>query len=84
VVPFSLTLVNPGGSDASDVQVDRLSVRLEQENGTPVIPADLLSRAEVSEGTNVYLVKTASRPAARAWISRWPHRRWSRRRNPPR
>jgi hypothetical protein len=59
IVPFSLTLVHPGGADASDVRVDRLTVRLEQESGAPIVPAALLSRVEVNEGTSVYLVKTA-------------------------
>ena len=58
VVPFSLTLVHPGGSDASDVRVDRLWVRLEQESGTPIVPADLVERIVVNEGTNVYLVRS--------------------------
>lgn len=59
VVPFSLTLVHPGGPEASDVRVERLRVRLEEESGAPIVPQSLLSRVVVNEGTNVYLVKTS-------------------------
>ncbi|MGH7724332.1 MAG: DNRLRE domain-containing protein [Candidatus Eiseniibacteriota bacterium] len=58
VVPFSLTLFQPGGLEASDVRIDRLRIRLEGETGAPIVPADLLDRVTVSEGTNVYGVKT--------------------------
>jgi hypothetical protein len=58
VVPFSLTLLHPGGPDASDVRVDRLRVRLEDESGAAIVPSALLDRVQVNEGTNVYLVKT--------------------------
>ena len=58
VVPFSLTLVHPGGADASDVRVDRLRIRLEEENGAPIVPSSLLDGVEVNEGTNVYLSQT--------------------------
>src|SRR5262249_20437644 len=37
VVPFSLTLVNPGGSDVSDVRVDELRLRLEDGSGLAVV-----------------------------------------------
>lgn len=59
VVPFSLTLTHPGGVDASDVRVDRIRIRLEEESGAPIVPVALLDRVEVNEGTNVYLSKTA-------------------------
>src|SRR5262249_1191379 len=59
IVPFSLTLASPGGADASDVRVDRLRVRLEEEGGTPIVPASLLDRVSVNEGTNVYLTRTS-------------------------
>ncbi len=59
VVPFSLTLAHPGGADASDVSVERLKVRLEEQSAAPIVPSALLDRVEVSEGTNVYLVKSA-------------------------
>ncbi|HYM82003.1 MAG TPA: DNRLRE domain-containing protein [Candidatus Limnocylindria bacterium] len=59
VVPFSLTLTNPGGEGVSDVNLRRLRVRLETESGQPIVPTDLLARVTVNEGTNIYLVKTA-------------------------
>jgi len=58
VVPMSLTLAHPGGAEASDVRIERLRVRLEQESGAPIVPASLLSRVVVNEGTNVYLTRT--------------------------
>jgi hypothetical protein len=59
VVPMSLTFTNPGGSGASDVRVRRLKLRLEDESGTGIVPAQLLSRVVVNEGTNLYLVRTS-------------------------
>jgi hypothetical protein len=58
VVPFSLTLVHPGGANASDVRLDRLRIRLEEETGAPIVPSTLLDGVEVNEGTNVYLTRT--------------------------
>ncbi|HEV8479420.1 MAG TPA: hypothetical protein VGR66_01395 [Candidatus Eisenbacteria bacterium] len=59
IVPFSLTLANPGGPSASDVSIERLRIRIENDAGAPVVPASLLDRVTVNEGTNVYAVKTA-------------------------
>ena len=41
------------------MNLKRLRVRVETELGQPIVPADLLARVVVNEGTNVYLVKTA-------------------------
>lgn len=59
VVPLSLTLSSPGGAGGSDVVLLGLTLRLEDEAGAGIIPADLLSRIVVNEGTTVYLDKTA-------------------------
>jgi hypothetical protein len=59
VVPFSLTFRNPGGGEASNARVERLRVRLEDQTGTGVVPADLVKRVVVNEGVNVYLVTSA-------------------------
>lgn len=58
VIPFSLTLSNPGGAGSSDVRLQGLRVRLEDDAGGGIVPSDLLQRVTVSEGTSVYLVKT--------------------------
>jgi hypothetical protein len=59
IVPFSLTLINPGGPGVSDVRLRGLHMRLETEAGAPVTPSTLLARASVHEGTNEYLVRTS-------------------------
>ena len=59
VVPLTLTLVNSGGAEAADARLDRLRIRLEDDGGGGIVPAELLSRVVVSEGANVYLEKTA-------------------------
>ena len=59
VVPFSLTLTNQGGSGASDARLQRLQLRLESPDGGGIVPSRLLTRVEVNEGTNLYLVKTS-------------------------
>ncbi len=57
LVPLTLTLVNPGTANVADGLVTRLRLRLaETAEGAPVVPASLLSRVVVSEGTNVYAV----------------------------
>ncbi|MFH1842504.1 MAG: hypothetical protein ABIF77_04805 [bacterium] len=58
MVPLSLTLVNPGGSDSADALLQRLQIRLEDEDGTGIVPAELLTRIALVEGTNVYLERT--------------------------
>jgi uncharacterized repeat protein (TIGR01451 family) len=59
VVPLSLTFANSGDSTASAVRLLGLKIRLEDESGAGIIPADLLSRVVVNEGANVYLEKTS-------------------------
>ena len=59
IVPFSLTLAHPGGATASDVSVDRLRIRIEQDAGLPVVPSSLVDQVVVNEGTNVYVTKSA-------------------------
>ena len=54
VVPFTLTLTNPGGDNVSDVLVRRVTVRLEDEAGAGIVPSTLLSRVTLNEGANVY------------------------------
>jgi hypothetical protein len=58
VVPLSLTFTALGSGDASNVRVKSLRLRLEDESGTGVVPAELLSKVTVSEGSSVYLSKT--------------------------
>lgn len=58
VVPLSLTFDNPAGDDASIVQLSSLRIRLEDETGAGIVPADQLTRVAVLEGANVYLDKT--------------------------
>ncbi|MFI5371632.1 MAG: hypothetical protein ACHQ52_08745, partial [Candidatus Eisenbacteria bacterium] len=59
VVPFSLTLTNNGGAGASDARLTSVRIRIEDPSGAGIVPSQLLTRLEVNEGTNVYLVKTA-------------------------
>lgn len=59
IVPISLTFENPAGSDGSDILVTRLRIRVEDESGTGVAPAALLSRVVVNEGAIVYCDRTA-------------------------
>lgn len=59
VVPLSLTFANPGGVSGSDILLTGLRIRLENEQGQTIVPADLLSRVVVNEGAVVYLDKTA-------------------------
>ncbi len=58
VVPISLTFTALGSGDASNIRVKSLKLHLEDESGTGVVPAELLSKVTVSEGNTVYLVKT--------------------------
>jgi uncharacterized repeat protein (TIGR01451 family) len=59
VVPISLTFTNEGGEGASDVEILGLRIRVEEESGGGIVPADVLSRVVVNEGTSVYLEKTS-------------------------
>lgn len=58
VVPLTMTLEHPGDGSSSDIRFRRLRVRLEQEDGSPIVPASLASAVEVREGTTVYLHRT--------------------------
>ena len=60
LVPFTLTLVNPGDPDVAVARLDSLRVRLaETPAGPPLVPADLIARVELGEGGNVYVDQTA-------------------------
>ncbi len=59
VVPLTLTLEHPGDASSSAIVFKRLRVRLEQEDGSPIVPADLLGAIEVREGTTLYLRRTS-------------------------
>lgn len=54
VVPLTLTLLNDGGPERAELAVRRLVITLDDGDGNPVVPADLLSRVTVGEGINVY------------------------------
>ncbi len=54
VVPMTLTLLNPGGPERSNLRLEQLVVTLDDGDGNPVIPADLLAHVTVNEGANVY------------------------------
>ena len=54
VVPLTLTLVNGGDDTTADIRLTRLVMTLDDGEGHPVVPADLLSRVLVNEGVNVY------------------------------
>ncbi len=54
VVPMTLTLLNTGGPDRANLRLNQLVVTLDDGDGNAVIPADLLSRAAVNEGANVF------------------------------
>lgn len=58
VVPLNLTLSHPGTAGFSDILVQRLTVRVEDEFGSDIAPANLLSRVVLNEGANVYGVVT--------------------------
>lgn len=54
VVPLTLTLLNDGGDDRAEIALNQLVVTLDDGDGAPVVPADLLSRVVVGEGVNIY------------------------------
>ena len=54
VVPLTLTLLNEGGENRAEIALRRLVVTLDDGDGNPVVPADLLSRVTIGEGVNVY------------------------------
>ncbi|MGQ0721389.1 MAG: DNRLRE domain-containing protein [Candidatus Eiseniibacteriota bacterium] len=63
VVPLSLTFTNNVGGGGSDVEITRVRFRLVDGTGAGIVPADLLARVVVNEGTNAYATVT-SLPAA--------------------
>ncbi|MEZ4651185.1 MAG: hypothetical protein R3E97_20825 [Candidatus Eisenbacteria bacterium] len=74
VVPLSLTFRNPGDADGSDVQLHSIQLRIEDEVGTELVPAQLLDRVVVSEGNQVYYSSTnlPSEPGALGLIFTTP------------
>lgn len=54
LVPLILTLVNDGGEQRAEIRLERLIVTLDDGEGQPVLPADLLARATVNEGLVIY------------------------------
>ena len=59
VVPLSFTFRNPGEVVGSDIELDRIRIRLESQPGAPVVPGELIQRAIVSEGSRVYYSSTS-------------------------
>lgn len=59
VVPMTLTFENPSGPNGTDIELTGLRLRLEDEQGGGIVPADLLSRVVINEGAVVYLDKTS-------------------------
>lgn len=60
VVPLSLTLTNLAPAGGSPVRITRVAFRLEDGTGTGIVPAAVLKRVLVNEGTNVYADKSAA------------------------
>ncbi len=59
LVPLTLTFINAGDADVADAELTSIRLRfLETVDGPGVVPADLLDRIVVSEGTDVYLATT--------------------------
>jgi hypothetical protein len=54
VVPLTLTLLNQGGPHHAELRLEQLRVTLDDGEGRPVVPADLLARVTVNEGVNIY------------------------------
>ncbi len=54
VVPMTLTLLNPGGPDRANLRLEQLVVTLDDGDGNPVVPADLLAHVTINEGANVF------------------------------
>ena len=59
IIPLSLTFRNEGDEEESNIHLKSLRVRVEDQNGEGIVPADLLTRIVVNEGSRVYLEKTA-------------------------
>jgi hypothetical protein len=54
VVPLTLTLSNDGGQDHAEIALRELVITLDDGDGNPIVPADLLAGVTVAEGVNVY------------------------------
>lgn len=63
VVPLTLTLRNPAGANAADIALHAFRLRLEDEAGIGIVPAEQLTRVVVREGANKYF-DSASLPAS--------------------
>jgi len=59
IVPLSLTLTNSSGPTSADIVVSALRLRLEDEQGNGIVPADILSRIALAEGTITYASTTS-------------------------
>jgi hypothetical protein len=59
VVPLSVTFSNEGAVSSSSIRLTGLTVRLEDQIGGEVVPANLFSRVVVNEGTNVFLERSS-------------------------
>jgi len=58
VVPLSLTFTAPGGAGVSQARVRSLRIRVEDGQGSGIVPSSLFSRAVVSEGNTIYRDKS--------------------------
>jgi len=54
LVPLALTLFNDSDQNHADLRLEELVITLDDGEGNPIIPADLLSRVTLHEGVNVY------------------------------
>ncbi len=54
--PMTLTFVNPGGDDVADAHLTGLQLRFRDgPDGPGIVPADLVERLTLAEGTDLYL-----------------------------
>ncbi len=60
LVPLTLTLLNPGSRDGSDIRLRRLRMRIENEAGAPLSPGTILDRLVISEGSRIYVSRSRS------------------------
>jgi hypothetical protein len=58
VVPLSLTFTAPGGAGVSQARVRSLRIRVEDGQGSGIVPSSLFLRAVVSEGNTIYRDKS--------------------------
>ncbi|HZL86644.1 MAG TPA: hypothetical protein VFD07_14825, partial [Candidatus Krumholzibacteria bacterium] len=67
VVPLSLTFTHDGNANTSDVLLRSMRLRVEDETGTGLVPADILARLVLREGSLTYFV-SSTLPASGAEI----------------